>query len=878
MRVLVTGASGAFGEAVVDHMAAAGHEVVALSRRPPPTLPKGVRHAAVDVRDADALFRAMDGIDAVAHLAWATISYKAVADSHAVSVGGTRNVVDAMVRRGVPRLIFTSSATVYGPRPPGVRCREDDVVRPNPDHTYAVHKAEAEALISAAGSQMSLECLIVRAANGLGRTCGGLSEEGYAAPVVPGLRGHAPRLQAVHLEDIGRFYAEAVEKDWTGRVNLAADDDLDFGEFIRILGRPHPRVPFGLLKAIATLSWKTNSTNLDPGAIGSMVSLPVCDTGRLREELGFRCAWTTRDTAEDFARRLKGQFYLGKRQYHLPWSHVRPGVKLPEDRVPELVSEGTWRSAAPDGLAGEFDTPVIPGWETFTAANTSEAFPGPLTPLTLEMAKTALDIAGYDMALMARVGEPLKSMLTHHQPSVFAHGIYANHTVIHALARTMPGYDPAAWDALAFGRTGAPGTTTKHESPSLRAKLRQSTSLTPRLLSLGPEVKALDAEARRMASAGPPLGDLTDEALLARLALLFDLTTHSWAMAASLTGTVMAVYSALEKQAGVDFATRNRVGLDDLASAGAVRAVERLADLARGDERIRTLVTTEPPEKALVKLGETSPSFAAEFDTVVAEYGHRGPREAELSSRMFGDAPERLVDAIAKRLATPARPVEALPALGPRQRLIARTANATQRTRERGRDVALRFEHLYRRCAREIGRRYAERGLIDTADDIFYLVRSEISTPPADVQSVVARRRAERERLAALRLPITFTSQWAPDAGGTSGLAEGESLSGLGVSPGVVTGPVRIMTEESFEEFQPGEVLVTRLTDSGWTPLFAYAGAVVTEIGGVMSHAAVVARELDVPCVVMVDGATTRLQTGQVVEVDGATGTVRASG
>ena len=872
MKVLVTGASGAFGEAVVQHVSAAGHEVVALSRRPSARLPKNVRHAAVDVRDADAVLAAMDGVDVVAHLAWATISYKADSDSHAVSVGGTRNIVAAMVRRGVPRLIFTSSATVYGPRAPGELCYESDVPRPNPAHTYAVHKVEAEALVSAG----DVECLIVRSANGLGRTCGGLSEEAYGAPVVPGLRGHAPRLQTVHLEDIGRFYAGAVEKDWAGPVNLASEGALDFGDFVRRIGRIHVRVPLAVLRAVANLSWKTNSTNLDPGAIGSMVSLPVCDTARLRQEFGFRCAWTNEEIADDFARRLKGQFYLGKRQFHLPWSHVRPGVALPEDQVPKLVPEATWRSAAPEGLAGEFDTPVIPGWETFTAANTSEAFPGPLTPLTLEMAKTALDIAGYDMALMAGVDEPLKSMLTHHQPSVIGHGIYANHTVIHALARTMPGYDPAAWDALAFGRTDAPGPAAEPEAgPSWRAKLRQSRSLTPRLLSLGPEAKALDAEARRMATTGPPLTDLTDEALLARLGLLFDLTTHSWAMAASLTGSVMAVYSALEKQAGADFATRNRVGLDDLASAGAVRAVERLADVARGDERIHALVTTEPPEKALAKLAEISPSFAAEFDAVVAEYGHRGPREAELSSRMFGDAPERLVDAIAKRLASPARLPEAPPALGARQRVVARMANATQRTRERGRDVALRFEHLYRQCAREIGRRYAERGLINTADDIFYLVRSEISARPADLGSLVERRRAERERLAALRLPITFTSKWAPEVDTAPGLGPGEQLSGLGVSPGIVTGPVRIMNEETFEDLQPGEILVTRLTDSGWTPLFAYAGAVVTEIGGVMSHAAVVARELDVPCVVMAAGATTRLQTGQVVEVDGAAGTIR---
>jgi phosphoenolpyruvate synthase/pyruvate phosphate dikinase len=83
------------------------------------------------------------------------------------------------------------------------------------------------------------------------------------------------------------------------------------------------------------------------------------------------------------------------------------------------------------------------------------------------------------------------------------------------------------------------------------------------------------------------------------------------------------------------------------------------------------------------------------------------------------------------------------------------------------------------------------------------------------------------------------------------------------------------MHPDSLGDIEPGEVLVATYTDTGWTPLFAAAAAVVTQVGGMMSHAAVVARECGIPCVVNVDDVANRLLDGQRIEVDGAAGTVR---
>jgi pyruvate,water dikinase len=103
----------------------------------------------------------------------------------------------------------------------------------------------------------------------------------------------------------------------------------------------------------------------------------------------------------------------------------------------------------------------------------------------------------------------------------------------------------------------------------------------------------------------------------------------------------------------------------------------------------------------------------------------------------------------------------------------------------------------------------------------------------------------------------------------------GDVLRGLPAASGVVEGRVRLLSwEEEIDGLEPGEVLVVRTTDVGWTPLFLVAAGVVTELGGPLSHAAVVAREYGIPCVVNVPGVTRILRTGDSVRVDGDRGIV----
>lgn len=128
-----------------------------------------------------------------------------------------------------------------------------------------------------------------------------------------------------------------------------------------------------------------------------------------------------------------------------------------------------------------------------------------------------------------------------------------------------------------------------------------------------------------------------------------------------------------------------------------------------------------------------------------------------------------------------------------------------------------------------------------------------------------------------VEVPNRFTSEEARDF--FSSIAGpglfGEVLKGTGISPGVVEGRVCVLrSPQEGVRMESGSILVTAATDPGWTPLFARAIGVVTEIGGMLSHAGIVAREYGLPCVSNVSGITGHLKDGDMVRIDGTSGLV----
>jgi pyruvate,water dikinase len=146
---------------------------------------------------------------------------------------------------------------------------------------------------------------------------------------------------------------------------------------------------------------------------------------------------------------------------------------------------------------------------------------------------------------------------------------------------------------------------------------------------------------------------------------------------------------------------------------------------------------------------------------------------------------------------------------------------------------------------------------------------------PAAARAEAARNRALHESFRHFANPNELGDRYA-GAVATAPAADAASvLRGVGCSAGVVTAPVRVIADIfDAHRLEPGDILVTRYTDPGWTPRFGQLAGVVTETGGILAHAAVISREYGIPAVLAVPGATRRLRDGDVVTLDGAAGTV----
>jgi pyruvate,water dikinase len=232
----------------------------------------------------------------------------------------------------------------------------------------------------------------------------------------------------------------------------------------------------------------------------------------------------------------------------------------------------------------------------------------------------------------------------------------------------------------------------------------------------------------------------------------------------------------------------------------------------------------------------------------------------------------------------------------PMKRILARWLLKWAKARVRDREN-LRFERTrlfgrVRRIFLAMGARLVEAGVLANQRDVFNLTVEELlgavegSGITSDLKTLAALREAEhRQQVARPDPPERFTVRGAHIVGvagrsahATAPVEGGETRKGLACCKGVVTAKVRVIEDPRIEALLPGEILVARHTDPGWIAVFANAAGVIAERGSLLSHSAIVAREMGVPCVVSLKGVTQWLKTGDIVRLDGGAGTVERTG
>ena len=346
-----------------------------------------------------------------------------------------------------------------------------------------------------------------------------------------------------------------------------------------------------------------------------------------------------------------------------------------------------------------------------------------------------------------------------------------------------------------------------------------------------------------------------------------------------------------------------------------IEALSAMAAAAPGGELARAIEeaaaagnVTDELDLDLLRGHPGGDAFVDELERFLAQHGHLGQNHDDLRMASWVEAPRLFLGRIAPRLRSPAPPAREREAA-----LLRRAAEleanvraaladkpdelaAFETTLRYAREIGWLTEgHNYwidrlsqsrlRSLALRTGARLVRDGVFETADDVFFLHREETAAALRDGASrreLVAERRAEHARNEARTAPY-----WVgriPDKPTAEGLfdvprvasAETDSLKGTGASAGIVRGTARVtLSQDDFGRIQPGDIVVCPSSNPSWVPIFTIAGGLVTNTGGVLSHAAVVAREFGLPAVVGTGDATTKIADGRQVEIDGTAGTVK---
>lgn len=554
----------------------------------------------------------------------------------------------------------------------------------------------------------------------------------------------------------------------------------------------------------------------------------------------------------------------------------------------------------------------------YTRGNAGEVWPEVAYPLTITLTRVAGEIASAKAAINAGVisEKDIKEGPTSFG-GVFAGYMYLNLSFGRMIAVRTPGTTIKKSDATYYGSEHeAPDYIPNKHDKSLLASLKilrygWKMLHTKRINTLELDREIVTDWQRRL----PQILTSTDEELVEAMREIMEpamrLFTHHLDITGQAGGAVQLLSTICEERLGDrSLALTLLGGIGDVDSAAPSFALWELGRMVAQNDNLTEIFDSESTDlQNRLRDSSNAKEFVEAFDTFLTTFGSRGANEWETACETWGTNPE-LVLVLIDRM----RLANAQNSPSSRAKELAQNrVTALQRTRqelrgigswlfekalhssvlfsqarERSKTTIIDLIHVARLITRELAQRTANQRVNGELIDLWFILETELDDfikNPAAFNQIITERKRVRNELSNRVPPFIFEGH-IPDPNSwplrsdikskqNQDLQVGQQLKGFGGCPGIAEGTAKVITDPSDpRDLSSGDILIAPLTDPSWTPLFVPAEAVVVNVGGQMSHAVIVSRELGMPCVVAVKDATEIIKDGTRLRVNGSTGEV----
>ncbi len=551
-----------------------------------------------------------------------------------------------------------------------------------------------------------------------------------------------------------------------------------------------------------------------------------------------------------------------------------------------------WLQARPaTGLAGlpldELDSPVGPPWLGFTRYNVGEILPGAITPLT---ATTTIELIEHGLQrFYRRLGIFVEGAEGPDAPErcvVMVSGhVFMNMRAPYLFSAKVAGANKESADRSLGGRVFDELEGMPPWGPLRR--LWTAARLFPVLRRADREVARVERELLGRVASTDPIVDLEGLLRFGDDVAEVHLLASTWSgMLAGILENMLGEGKPLDAEQRQRFAGLLQ-GIGSVESADIGRDLDCVVEALRREPGASERMREADDAELLAWLCASEGGHASQcFRALLERHGHRCVRELELREASWSEDPTPLFGVLRAAMSNTTTRVRTTGSMleSPRGiRWIVPKVHEAIRLRERCKSLFVQVVRRIKTRCLALGERLVTEQALAELDLVFFLTCDELlasmrtqGRAAPELTRIAARRRRALARQAGLRFAMVSRTKPVPLPPEPPPRGA-RQLVGTPVSPGVVEGRARVVrSAREAGRLVAGEILIAPFTDAGWTPYFSVAAGLATEIGGTLSHGAVVARELGLPAVVDLSGATELFATGQRVRLDADTGRLSA--